>query len=237
MVSTSETGHAKNVANFQTLTSVCNGYGPAYNPSRAELQLPALSVLHTNAQNSLAAVNTAKAGLINVINTRQTAFEPLKKLATRIINALDAAGGSDKLVDDAKTINRKIQGVRKSKTNPEKSNTISVSQQSYNSLAENFARLIELLSAEPAYAPNETELQVTELQNTLNQLRDANNQVNNANVEYNNALIARNATLYEPGNGLTNIALDVKKYVKSVYGTSAPEYKQISKLEFTKPRK
>jgi hypothetical protein len=39
MASTSETGHAKNVANFEDLISFCNGYGVSYNPSKAILQI------------------------------------------------------------------------------------------------------------------------------------------------------------------------------------------------------
>jgi len=37
MASTSETGHAKNVANFEDLISFCTGYGTAYNPSKAAI--------------------------------------------------------------------------------------------------------------------------------------------------------------------------------------------------------
>ncbi len=39
MPSTSETGHAKNVANFETLISFCTGYGTTYNPSRDALKV------------------------------------------------------------------------------------------------------------------------------------------------------------------------------------------------------
>ncbi len=237
MASTSETGHVKNVANFQTLISACTGYGSNYNPSRTALQLPALTTLHTDAQNSLATVNTVKATLTHAINTRQDAFDPLKKLCTRIVNALDASGASDKLVEDVKTINKKIQGKRSSKVNPEQENTISVSQQSYDSLAENFARLIALISTEVAYTPNETALQVATLQTTVDELSTVNTAVTTANTQYSNALIARNNVLYDPESGLVEIAADVKKYVKSVYGTAAPEYKQISGLEFTSLKK
>lgn len=34
MASTSETGHAKNVANLQDLISFVTGYGATYNPTR-----------------------------------------------------------------------------------------------------------------------------------------------------------------------------------------------------------
>ena len=45
MPSTSETGHAKNVANFEDLISFCNGYGAAYNPSKAALTITELNKL------------------------------------------------------------------------------------------------------------------------------------------------------------------------------------------------
>jgi hypothetical protein len=39
MASTSETGHAKNVANFQDLIAFVKGYGTTYNPSKSALKL------------------------------------------------------------------------------------------------------------------------------------------------------------------------------------------------------
>lgn len=42
MASTSETGHAKNVANFQDLIEFVTAYGATYNPSKNNLQLPQL---------------------------------------------------------------------------------------------------------------------------------------------------------------------------------------------------
>lgn len=40
MASTSETGHAKNVANFQDLIAFVTGYGATYNPIKNALKLP-----------------------------------------------------------------------------------------------------------------------------------------------------------------------------------------------------
>ena len=40
MASTSEVGHAKNVANFQDLIEFVTGYGATYNPSKSSLKLP-----------------------------------------------------------------------------------------------------------------------------------------------------------------------------------------------------
>src|SRR6218665_1814900 len=113
MASASETGHAKNAALFESLISFCAGYGSAYNPSKAELQIAALTALRTRALNSIGALNASKTALTNASNVRRGAFAPLKKLCTQVINALDATASADKLLaSDAKSINHKIQGRR-----------------------------------------------------------------------------------------------------------------------------
>ncbi|PIX14288.1 MAG: hypothetical protein COZ74_03345, partial [Flavobacteriaceae bacterium CG_4_8_14_3_um_filter_31_8] len=58
MASTSETGHAKNVTNFQDLIEFVTGYGATYNPSKNSLKLPQLTALKATAETSLAAVIT-----------------------------------------------------------------------------------------------------------------------------------------------------------------------------------
>jgi hypothetical protein len=248
MASTSETGHAKNVANFEDLISFCTGFGTAYNPSKAAIQIPALNTLYGNAQNALAGLTSNKTIFDNATNARQAAFEPLKKLATRIVNALDATEATDALIKDAKTINGKIQGKRSGKLTKadagitadeptETAKIISVSQQSFDSLIENFSKLIELVSSEPTYTPNETELQVSTLQTTLSNLKTTNTAVVNSYTNYSNARITRNNILYATNSGLVDTALEVKKYVKSVFGATSPQYKQVSKLEFKRPKK
>ena len=250
MASTSETGHAKNVANFEDLISFCTGYGATYNPSKAAIQIASLNTLRTNAQGSITGVNSSKTAFTNATNSRQASFDPLKKLCTKIVNALDATDATDKLVKDAKTINNKIQGKRSGdKTKPPptpfppmppmptptpEDKSISVSQQSYDSLIENFDKLIQLVSSEPTYTPNETDLQVSTLTTSLGNLKTTNTAVINAYTNYSNSRITRNSILYAATSGLVDIAGDVKKYVKSVFGATSPQFKQVSKLEFKK---
>ena len=61
MRSNSETGHAKNVANFQDLIEFVTGYGATYNPSKSTLQLPQLNALKATAEGNLADVITNNA--------------------------------------------------------------------------------------------------------------------------------------------------------------------------------
>ncbi len=54
MPSTSETGHAKNVATFETLISFCTGYGATYAPSRNALKVANMQTQLTAAQAAIA---------------------------------------------------------------------------------------------------------------------------------------------------------------------------------------
>ena len=64
-------------------------------------------------------------------------------------------------------------------------------------------------------------------------LIESTKNVNITEAELNTKLIERNKILYENGTGLYTIAQNVKKYVKSVYGATSPEYSNISKIKFT----
>lgn len=242
MASTSETGHAKNVSNFEDLISFCTGYGTKYNPSNPNLALVALNTLLTNTRTSLTELNESLAPWINAVNAREIAFKPLNALITRVINALDATEASAEVVADARSISKKIQGVRsKAKENPSPPDpnnpapdpkTISASQMSYDSRIENLEKLVKLLAVQSEYTPNETELSVAALETFHANLITLNTAAVNTYTTVSNKRIARNGFIYNPVTGIVAIAGSVKKYVKSVFGVSSPEYKQISGLQF-----
>lgn len=246
MASTSETGHDKNVANFENLISFCSGYGLTYNPSKVSLKVPALQTQLASCKVNITSVTNASVAFNNATNTRMTAFEGLKALSTRLVNALDVTNASKELVKDAKTVNAKIQGAKLTKAdagknakivNPndpviETPKSISASQQSYSSLIEHFAKMIAILSTEPTYLPNENDLKIVNLNTQLTNLKNANTAVVNAYTTVSNARIARNQSLYNTVNGLVETSKEVKKYVKSVYGASSPQFKQVSGIEF-----
>ncbi len=164
------------------------------------------------------------------------------RLSTRLVNAFAATDASVEMVKDAKAINRKLQGKRAKAIeapidpNAPAPTTISASQQSYDQLIEHFNNLIELLKTEPTYTPNETELKIVTLTAQLAALKAANTTVSTAYTAVSNSRIARDKTLYKDKTGLYDITGDVKNYVKSLFGATSPEFKQISKIKFTKPK-
>ena len=243
MASTSETGHAKNVANFQDLISFVVGYGATYNPTKDALKLPQLNALLTASQTSLAEVVTKNTAYNNKVNERVNAFSGLKALSTRLVNALETTDASDQIVKDAKGFNRKLQGKRASTivvpidpTTPAPA-TISTSQQSYDQQIQHLAGIISVLETEPSYAPNEVDLQIATLTAKQADLTAKNSAVATAYTNVSNSRIARDTTIYGADTGLFDIATEVKKYVKSVFGATSPQFAQIKGIEFTKKRK
>ena len=243
----SETGHAKNIANFDTLITFATSYGTAYNPAKASIKLAALQTVSTNAKVTVTALNTAMPAYSNAIAAREVAFAPLSKLITRISNAIKASDTTENVDENARTLARKIQGTRATpkKTETEKKalaaegkevNEVSASQMSYDNRLENFDKLIKLLASIPLYAPNEAELKVASLITLYNDLKAKNTAVMTAYAPLSNARIARNNIMYKDITGMCDLAIDTKTYIKSLYGASSPQYKQVSGLKFTKPR-
>jgi hypothetical protein len=244
---TSESGHAKNVANFEQLTIDCTALGTTYNPSNSAIKLTQLTKLLTLGQNIIAAVNTALAANSQAIAARKVAFEPLSKLTTRLLNALKASGTTKQVNDNAQSLVRKIQGQRATpKLTAEEKKTaetsgkivteISSSQMSFDNRINNFDKFIKLLSSTDLYAPNEAELKVSALTELINDLSAKNTAVLSSETTLSNARLARDAVMYSNKTGMVDISMDVKNYVKSLYGASSPQFKQISKLRFTSPK-
>ena len=243
MASTSETGHAKNVANFQSLIAFVTAYGATYNPSKNALKLPQLIALKADADTKLADVVAKNTAYNNKVNERINAFSGLKSLSTRLVNALQTTNATQQVITDAKGFNKKMQGQRASATattptdpNTPAPNTISTSQQSYTQQIQHLAGLISVLESEPSYTPNETDLQIATLQAKQNDLTTKNNEVATSYANISNSRIARNTTLYSTEGGIFDVASEVKKYIKSIYGATSPEFAQVKGIEFKKPK-
>ena len=88
MPSTSEVGHAKNVANLQKLTEQVAVYS-LYNPPVDNLKVTNLTALYSTASAKISEVEEKRNANKNAITIRQSAFENLKSTCTKIINHLE----------------------------------------------------------------------------------------------------------------------------------------------------
>ncbi|KQK24937.1 hypothetical protein AR438_13490 [Chryseobacterium aquaticum] len=237
--SVSETGHAKNVANFQSLISFCSGFGAIYNPSKESLKIPQLQSLLQSAQDKMNSTITHRTLFTNATNSRRNAFADLKPLSTKITNAFAVSGVEQLGISNMKSMNKKLQGTTSRKASataedsqPDTGKTISTSQQSYDKMVEHFSSIIEILIQNPAYNPNENDLKVTSLQDKLSDMQTKNSELIDAYTQYSNAMLERNQVLYNPLSGLVQTSKEIKQYVKSIFGASSPQFKQINGIEF-----
>ena len=247
-----ETGHTKNVANFGHLIVYLQSYGANYSPSNTSITLANLQTTLTNGQTALTNVKNEYNSWKNATNGREIAFEPLKGLATQLLNTLIGTGANEQTIKDFKTINAKVQGSKLTKADsglaeapsettidaanstalPSKK-SISASQQSYDNLIDHYDKLIKLLASVPSYTPTENSLKVTTLNTLLANLKSANTLAYTKVVSVSNARIARNKVLYDNTDALVKLAKLVKAYIKGKFGAKSPEYAQISALKFT----
>lgn len=248
MTKTFESGHAKNVANFDEFLSYVQGYGESYNPTREALKLLAMQAASKNSKAAIDAVNAALPAYTKAVAAREVAFGPVSKLVTRVMNFLKSIASTDHIHENALTYARKIQGRRAVAKRTEQQIQAdaaagteviekSASQMSYDNRLDNFDKFIKLLSSFDQYAPNEADLKVASLSALYADLMKKNSEVIAASTPLSNARIARDTVLYKDDSGLVDIALDAKAYIKAVFGASSPQYKQVSKLTFRKVRK
>ncbi len=243
MANNPESGHAKNVSNFESLISFVKGYGATYNPSKDAIKIEALELILVNAKKSLSDIDTSFPPYTNAVSARESAFAPLSKIITSVNNAIQATDTTVQVDESVKSIVRKLQGIRAStkisdedkkqlEAEGKEVNQISASQMGYDSRLENLYKLIMLLKSIPQYSPNEEELKISTLTALYDDLKAKNFAVVESTTPLSNSRIARNEVLYKPLAGLVDIAFDTKIYIKSVFGASSPQYKQVSKLIF-----
>ena len=223
--------------NLGLLISNIASYGDRYKPTNPSIFLEALKKMEADGRAAVLAVNDAMPIYSRATIERDNAFAPLGQLVTRSLNSLRASSSSEQTDEAASAIVRKIRGNRttaKAAATDVKVATVSTSQQSYDSVIDNYERYIQYIAATPEYAPNEEDIKLPVLKALAVDLRAKNTACNNAKVAIDNARMARNRVLYTPLTGLVDVALDAKTYIKSLFGSTSPEYKQVAKIDFTK---
>lgn len=235
MASTNETGHNKNVANFNAVYHILEEMGPLYNPTNDKLQLSNLADFRNRLQVAVIELNNKQPVYKNAVASRETAIAPLGKLMTKALNYAKSLDISSTDKENIAKQAKKIRGDQKPKAvNPETKETegISTSQMSYDSRLANLNAFTHQLSSLYQYAPNEPEISIPQLQTMHAELTELSNAVNVAG----NALITarknRNQILYKDQTNIIQLVRDIKAYVKSLGDTAKPYYSALVKLKF-----
>ena len=240
MASTSEKGHAKNVANANLLNTYIIELGAVYNPSNPKLFLANLQTIYTNSFSHQEAVNTLVAPYSVAVDGREIIFKPLNRELTKLRKAYKATEGVTQVqLEDFMTIVRKLKGLKKSKDNNstdanEEQDSHSTSQMSYDQRTNTMDLLISLLQNTPNYNPNEHEYKITTYQAKKASMLQATQAVVGTFVPLNSARNKRNNTLYNSDDNLVDTFNKAKDYLFTILDSSSVQYKAISKIKFKK---
>lgn len=227
------------VAAYGKLVGICNDLGARYNPSKAALTPTALATLLEQAQQSLEAVNVARAEYVLAINSRQDLYAGVYSLAARIVRALQASESSVENIRDARMLKRRlasqpaVKGKAKTTSGEEGSSAPAagrLSRLDYEGQADTFASLVKLVERIPSFAPNETELMLPALQAVVAELRNASLMVARTANALANARMKRNSIFLGKG-GMFEISNAVKDYIRSVFGVTSEPVKELNKLK------
>lgn len=238
--STEETGHNKNLQNFKRFIKFIERNTPPYNPVLEKNKLTNLKKLFIKAEKAHKEVLTTNAPIITLTNSRQALYQPMEKLSTRVLQALEAATADKKIVADARRYINKIHGkfsrpqTKDDQEGQETASTVSNSQQSYDSLREHWEKLLLLCEADPRYIPNEEDLATDALRDYLNQLNEVEDQIAILSGPYNAALNERDMVFYETEESMVPVTQSVKTYLKSLFGIKSLLYDEASQYKFKK---
>jgi hypothetical protein len=249
-----ETGHAKNAANLLKLNQLIVTFGTNYNPSNNSIKQTALTTLYSNANAKISAVNSSFTSWKNATNARELAFDPLAKLSTQILGALQSLGLPQQTIDDFESLVKKFRSSGSKLTKADagvtettpaeklpsepaetiEAKTISTSQQSFDNKLQHFEKMLLILQSVPSYNPNEVAYKVATVQAQLTNLIALNNAANTSYATVKSSRIDRNTFFYAKTTGLLDIVKNAKAYIKSVYGATSPQYKAARDIKFVR---
>jgi len=250
-----ESGHGKNVANFNQLITLLITFAAKYSPTNPLITIAAMQTVYNNCYNVMEQFATDLVTYVLSVDARQDAYDLLAKYATRAVNMLKGSAATKRQVDDAKATLKKLRNQKKKTiaqvpvtTTPtlipgdlgttdagnETATKLkhSVSQLSFDNRIIHFKDLIKLLSAIPVYNPNEVDLKIASLNTYVSSLQTLNNNANITGSAVQKNRISRDELLYDPQTGLIEVAREAKNYVKGACGASSPEYKDVVKIKF-----
>lgn len=234
----------QNVDNMEVLIEREITFLPVFDPSETRLSILNQKKLKSAGDEVLRGVQTAESACNNAISARNTAFNTLNPLVTRVINALQISDVSDQTIEQGKAILRDLRNLRASEIvppaegaeNEPSAKTNKKRSGSFNAKIENTGKLIVFLSTITAYKPKETDLTIESLKAKHETLKQTNSACNTADALAEAARTQRDVVLYADKTGLVDIAMDSKYYTKSAYGARSAQYKAISGIRFTRKR-
>ena len=238
-----ETGHAKNVANFENATIIVAGLGAGYSPNQPLIQLAALQTKLAAAKAVLDQVNTSEADKKIKTDEVQAEFEGLDKYVVNIkrtaeveLNDPDFTANLQSIVNRFTSSSRKT-GVPDDPLTPdidESRTKLSTAQRSRDNQVAHLADMLALLQTRADYNPDDMQYKIETIEAKIASLTAKNNAAKTAEAVFGNELDARDAVLYDEETGITKLVKLIKIQLALKPGKESAAYQQINALEFRK---
>ncbi|MET0751852.1 MAG: hypothetical protein ABWZ66_00640 [Pyrinomonadaceae bacterium] len=244
-----ETGHEKNVKNFETVIIILVSLGVIYSPSQALILLPALQAKLLEAKDAIAAVDAKEAEKSVAVDEQQEEFLDLDKYAVNIKRTAEVEINDAAFTKDLQSIVNKFRSPgKRSRTNTSGSaededgngdtrGGRSTSQRSYDMQINHLAAIIALLKTKAgAYKTNDAEYTIAAIETRLAALEAKNNAGKNAGIALGLAQDARDEILYNPDTGVLKLVRLIKLQLARKPGKQSAAYQQINALNFVRKR-
>ena len=238
-----ETGHAKNVANFENATIIVAGLGAGYSPNQPLIQLAALQTKLTAGKAALDQVNMAEADKKIKTDEVQAEFEGLDKYVVNIkrtaeveLNDPDFTANLQSIVNRFTSSSRKT-GVPDDPLTPdidESRTKLSTAQRSRDNQVAHLADMLALLQTRADYNPDDMQYKIETIEAKIASLTAKNNAAKTAEAVFGNELDARDAVLYDEETGIPKLIKLIKTQLALKPGKESAAYQQINALEFRK---
>lgn len=230
----SEITHDNNIFNFLSIIHYCEQFGSDYNPANEDLTIANMADRWTEVgemqKNYLKAVVDRKLA----INLRQEKIALLKSLVRRAYNSLASTKEMKSSIEDLKRKMKEITGdnVRRKKDeegNVEK-NTVSNSHLGVADVLGNFQEFIVMLELSTFYNAQEDILKVAKLKLFYEEVESAIEDVYLKSAVASTLMNVRDKGLYGR-DGLVDVSLGCKMYMRSLFGARSVEAKTVSAIK------
>jgi hypothetical protein len=230
----SEITHDNNIFNLFSIVSYCAQFGSVYNPGNEDLTIANMTDRWTEVGEMQKSYKNAVVDRKVAINLRQEKMVLLKSMTRRACNSLLTTKEDQNTKEDVKRLMQTITGdnVRRKKDkegNVEK-NTVSNSHLGVDDVLGNFREFIVLLEACTYYNAQESILKVANLKLFYEEIDNARNDVILKAAVASTLMNARDKGLYGR-DGLVDVSLACKRYMRSLFGARSVEAKTVSAIK------
>lgn len=243
MSTTIATTHKANIYNFEKIIIDITSFGSLYNPGRTALSLDSLKKLHTKIKAADSDETSSLLLLNNARLARSDSFDNAKTIIISASNYIRSSEMPDNVKENLISISNKFLGrdrsAKKTITSMDANgNTITTettpapTHQDMESKLAYLDTFIKQLALNTTYNPNEANIKLVNLTAMYNDMKAKRTAELLAATVYANAQMTSNELLYAEKTGMIDLVIDVKQYVKSVFGIASSQYKTLISVKF-----